>query len=88
MLKALWLRTALQAVRSLRQRDRWMPWADRNMADYWRWIVFLSQRKDGSWSRGASQTDASGATYRMQVSIALGRARRLEDGRWGDPLSS
>lgn len=57
-----------------------MSWSDSNMAgDYWKWSIYLTIRKDGTYSVGAAQTCSDGPNYRLPSIYPLRKGRQVRD---------
>jgi len=57
-----------------------MSWSDSNIAgDYWKWSVYLTIRKDGTYSVGAAQTCSDGPSHRLPSIYPLRNGRQVRD---------
>jgi hypothetical protein len=57
-----------------------MSWSDSNIAgDYWKWTIYLTIRKDGTFSVGAAQTCSDGPSHRLPSIYPLRNGRQVRD---------
>lgn len=57
-----------------------LSWSDSNIVgDYWTWFIYLTIRKDGTYSVGAAQTSIDYRTFRLPSIYPLRKGRQVRD---------